>query len=100
MTLAVQRPQSIAVVSRPAPRSRGRTLNDQRQSVRPYGRPDRARRRQRRLLDRAPGFPAEPRMIAAAIIVLLIAVNALYVAAEFSAVSVRTGRIRQQAEEG
>src|SRR5690606_12964535 len=34
------------------------------------------------------------------VIVLLILVNALYVAAEFAAVSVRRGRIQQRAEEG
>ncbi|MGH7448507.1 MAG: hemolysin family protein, partial [Longimicrobiales bacterium] len=40
-------------------------------------------------------------MLAAAFIVLLlIAINALYVAAEFAAVSVRRGRIRQSAEDG
>lgn len=35
-----------------------------------------------------------------AIIALLILINALYVAAEFSAVSVRRGRVRQSAEDG
>ncbi len=35
-----------------------------------------------------------------AIILLLILVNALYVAAEFAAVSVRRSRVQQQAEEG
>ena len=34
------------------------------------------------------------------VIIFLIAVNALYVAAEFAAVSVRRSRIRQLAEEG
>jgi CBS domain containing-hemolysin-like protein len=39
-------------------------------------------------------------MIVAAVIALLITVNALYVAAEFAAVSVRRSRIQQRAEEG
>lgn len=39
-------------------------------------------------------------MIAVAVVFLLVAINALYVAAEFSAVSVRTSRVQQQAEEG
>jgi len=39
-------------------------------------------------------------MITAAIITLLIMINALYVAAEFAAVSVRRSRIQQRAEEG
>lgn len=39
-------------------------------------------------------------MIAALVILLLVAVNALYVAAEFAAVSVRTSRVQQEAEAG
>ena len=39
-------------------------------------------------------------MIIALVIAILIAVNALYVAAEFSAVSVRTSRVQQEAEGG
>jgi putative hemolysin len=39
-------------------------------------------------------------LAAAFVVVLLIAINALYVAAEFSAVSVRRSRIRQAAEDG
>ena len=39
-------------------------------------------------------------LLALAIIVVLIAVNALYVAAEFAAVSVRRTRIQQMAREG
>jgi CBS domain containing-hemolysin-like protein len=39
-------------------------------------------------------------VVVAAVIALLIMVNALYVAAEFAAVSVRQSRIRQHAEEG
>lgn len=39
-------------------------------------------------------------MVIAAIIILLVLINALYVAAEFSAVSVRQSRIQQHAEEG
>jgi len=39
-------------------------------------------------------------MIAIAVILLLVAFNALYVAAEFAAVSVRTSRVQQEAEAG
>lgn len=39
-------------------------------------------------------------MIALAVILLLVALNALYVAAEFAAVSVRTSRVQQEAAEG
>lgn len=39
-------------------------------------------------------------MIIALVLCLLIAINALYVAAEFSAVSVRTSQVQQEAEEG
>lgn len=39
-------------------------------------------------------------MITALVILLLVAINALYVAAEFSAVSVRTSRIQQESDEG
>lgn len=39
-------------------------------------------------------------MITAFVIGILILINALYVAAEFSSVSVRRGRVRQRAEEG
>jgi CBS domain containing-hemolysin-like protein len=39
-------------------------------------------------------------MIAALVVLLLIAVNALYVAAEFSAVSVRMSRVQQEADGG
>lgn len=39
-------------------------------------------------------------LIAALLIAILVAINAIYVAAEFSAVSVRKSRVRQLAEEG
>lgn len=39
-------------------------------------------------------------MIAALVILLLVAVNALFVAAEFAAVSVRTSRVQQEADAG
>ncbi len=39
-------------------------------------------------------------MIAALVVLLLVAVNALYVAAEFAAVSVRTTRVQQAADGG
>lgn len=39
-------------------------------------------------------------MIAALVILLLVAVSALSVAAEFAAVSVRTSRVQQEAEAG
>jgi CBS domain containing-hemolysin-like protein len=39
-------------------------------------------------------------LVILAILLLLIGINALYVAAEFAAVSVRRSRVQQQAEEG
>ena len=39
-------------------------------------------------------------IVTLAVIVVLIVINALYVAAEFAAVSVRRSRIQQQAEDG